>query len=113
MPNIYELYDNAANRIEVGAETRNSVKIGNDQVFETICALIRKHHETTGKACRIGFDGNYAVEWDAILSSLKQKVDTKGIIVSAVTINSVFLPYSRIQGIFGSPPPVGSRCGSR
>lgn len=97
MPNIYELYDNAENKIQVAPEIYDSVRIGNEEVFGEICGLIQRHCAKEGRPCRMAFDGNYAVNWKEILSAMRQSADAAGIDLTCVSVSGLFRPYEEIQ----------------
>lgn len=97
MPNIYELYDNAENAIQVSAETHDSVQIGNENVFAKICDVIIAHYDRNHCVCRLAFDGNYVVDWNRILSELTFAAQKRGIGITTHSINQAFLPYTEIQ----------------
>ncbi len=89
MQKLYEYAVNAENKITVDEKTIESVFIGTEASNEKILACAEKIL-LTRDVCLLGFDGNYCIDWQNILASLRECVAKKGIGLEAIHINRIF-----------------------
>lgn len=89
MAKLYEYTVNAENKISVDKKVSDSVLDGTNQTNKKIISLAEEIFKKRDR-CVLGFDGNYCVAWNSILSRLKAETEQKGYKFESIHINCVF-----------------------
>ena len=87
---LYEYKNNAENKITVDNSTFENIFDGNSKFSSKIISLAKSKLGSSTGCCLFGFDGNYCVDWDTILSDLKAAFENEGISLTAMNIKCVF-----------------------
>ena len=94
---LYEYAVNAENKIVVDQETEENIHIGAGEADEKIISIVLERFENIQKPCLFGFEGNYCVDWDSILSQLDACCRKNGVTMRAISVNRVFKPLAEIR----------------
>ena len=93
---LYEDRRNAENIIAVSGECYDGIITGSDSVYTELLKAVQNKSKELKRPTVTAFDGWYGVEWDAIISALKQ-FDKDNVIGLYVNMNEYYKPIDEIK----------------
>lgn len=94
---LYEYDTNADNMLAIDESANDRILVGTDNVIANLTSIIQQHHARTSTAAILALDGNYGVQWDALLTRLSEAAERAGLVLEPIHINTVFKSQEEID----------------
>jgi len=93
---LYEDRRNAENVITIPKGDCDKIITGNNHVYAELINAVKEKAGALGRPVTAAFDGWYGVEWDGIISGLKQ-ADKENVVKSYVNMSGYYKPVEEIK----------------
>jgi mannose-6-phosphate isomerase class I len=91
--------ERAINKIEINKKLLKKVLIGNENFNQLIIGLAKNFLRKQNRACLIAIDGYQGVNFQALISNLKRKVENEGIACETIDFSICFKHSKEIETI--------------